>query len=143
MHLAGHIGVALLEHRFLLAKEQGKVVSGSLFVASLFPDIVDKSIGYIFKLMPNGRHYAHNLFSLVLISLLVMVVLGKTAGYAWFLGHLGHMLADISPQGQPPWLFPVKKYDFQPGRGITLVPSSWLTEIIFLGLVLIILRLTR
>ena len=143
MHVIGHIAVAILEHRFLTASEQGKIATSALFVASLFPDIVDKSIGYLFKLMPNGRHYAHNLFSLALFSVTITFFLGKTAGYGWFLGHLGHMLADISRDGQPPWLFPAKKYKFHRGRGIRLIPKSLGRELLFLGLALLITRLSR
>jgi hypothetical protein len=143
MHLVGHLAVALLEQRLLTATDQGKLAHGTLFVASLFPDVVDKTIGYGFKLMPNGRHYAHNLFGLLLGSLGIALILGKSAGYGWFLGHLGHLLADIDGDSQPPWLFPIKQYHFPKGHGLTLVPTSLPRELLLLGLVLIFNRLTR
>ncbi len=82
-----------------------------MLAATLLPDAVDKTIGYALNAMPNGRHFAHNIFSFVASSLLVGLIWGKKVGTAWFLGYLGHLLAD-DPR-RVPWLFPVKKYPFK------------------------------
>lgn len=108
-----------------------------LFIASLFPDMVDKTVGYVFHAMPNGRHYAHNIFSLTGTTLLITLLWGRPTGYAWFMGYLGHLLADLS--GLVPWLFPLKRYPFKQGR-LSFNPSQLLKETIFLALVFILHR---
>ncbi len=110
-----------------------------MLIASLFPDMVDKTIGYVFHAMPNGRHFAHNVFSLLGLSLLVTMVWGKAAGYAWFSGYLGHLLVDHD--GTLPWFFPLKKYSFEPGR-LKFEPLQILRETIFLVLVFVVRRVS-
>ena len=140
MHIPGHVAVALLQHRLLTFQRQEERMIKPLLIASLFPDLVDKSIGYVFHLMPNGRHYAHNIFSLTGLSLVVTLVWGKAIGFAWFMGYLGHLLVDSNRL--MPWLFPVQKYRFRRGR-LTFKPAQLIREAIFLAVVLIILRLSR
>jgi hypothetical protein len=140
VHIPGHLAVAWLEQRFLLSPSQRQAVRPPLFIASLFPDAVDKSIGYIFAWMPNGRHYTHNLFSLIFLSLAVGALWGKMAGYGWFLGHSGHLLADAN--SLVPWFFPLKKYPFKQGH-LTFKPPQIIRESIFLGIVLLIDRFYR
>lgn len=143
MNIPGHVAVALAGHHFLsptyLPDKQVRVMR-TLLLASLFPDIVDKTIGYVFRAMPNGRHYSHNLFSLVGLSLAVSLVWGRTLGLAWFLGHLGHLLADST--GQVPWLFPAVDYKFQPGH-LRFEPAQLIRESVFLALVLMIRQTSR
>lgn len=114
MQIPGHLAVALAQYRLLPGQEGGRKRLAVLLFAALFPDMVDKSIGYVFGLMPNGRHYAHNIFSLVGSSALVAAVGGRAVGRAWFAGYLGHLLADSNRQ--VPWLFPLKTYPFRQGR---------------------------
>ncbi|MBN1994265.1 MAG: hypothetical protein JW953_16325 [Anaerolineae bacterium] len=141
MHIPGHIAVALVEHRFLVLQGQDEqVMLKPLLIASVFPDLVDKAIGYVFHLMPNGRHYAHNIFSVIGLSLAVALVWGKTVGLAWFVGHLGHLLADDIRR--VPWLFPVRPYHFYQGR-LKLKPIRFLKETIFLAVVLFIYHYSR
>ena len=111
-----------------------------LLAASLFPDVVDKFIGYVWGAMPNGRHFAHNLFSLAGLSALVTLFWGQTVGRAWFAGYLGHLLADVD--SFIPWLFPFKRYAFPAGR-LRFNLAQLMKETIVLGLVLTLLRLTR
>jgi hypothetical protein len=140
MHIPGHIAVALAQH-CLPAFSRDKKTLKPLLLASLFPDVVDKAIGYVLHMMPNGRHYAHNIFSLVGLSLAVSLVWGKTIGYAWFMGYLGHLLAD-SGDGLVPWYFPVREYNFKQGR-FSFAPVQFIRESIFLSLVLIVYRINR
>jgi hypothetical protein len=111
-----------------------------MLVASLFPDLVDKTIGYVFGAMPNGRHYAHNLFSLITVSFIITLIWGKTIGYAWFAGYLGHLVVDS--KNLVPWFFPVKKYKFEQGR-LSFRPAQLFREMLFLILVLLLCILRR
>ena len=140
MHVPGHIAIVLAQHRLLTFSGHNDIPLKPLLIATIFPDLVDKAIGYVFCLMPNGRHYAHNIFALVGLPLAVTLVWGKKAGLAWFLAYLGHLLADdIS---QIPWFFPVKRYQFYKGR-LRFKPDQFLRESIFLIIVFAIYFLTR
>ncbi len=143
MHIPGHLAFALLEHRLLTVYLPDRKFAVPLFIATFFPDAVDKTIGYIFQWMPNGRHYSHNLFSLALLTGLVSLMGGKTAGIGWFVGHFGHMLIDIrNSKNFVPWLFPLKWYTFYPGK-LRLRPRRFLKESLLLAGVILFLRLTR
>lgn len=133
MQIPGHLAVALLQERLLLPGA-ARASAPVLLLASLFPDLVDKTIGYIFRAMPNGRHYSHNIFSLILLSGAVTLLGGRPAGYAWFIGHLGHLLADC--RGMMPWFFPLKRYPFRRGR-LTFNLVRMRREALALGLVLL------
>ncbi len=139
MNIPGHLAVALAQHCLPpLAKD--KRALKPLLLASLFPDIVDKIIGYILKMMPNGRHFAHNIFSLTGTSLLVGFIWGKMSGLAWFLGYGGHLVVDSKTF--VPWFFPFRRYSFRKGRFAIPLPRFF-KELLFLGFVLIIHRLCR
>jgi hypothetical protein len=140
MHIPGHLAVALAQHRLLTWPGHEEKIIRPLLIASLFPDLVDKSLGYVFHVMPNGRHYAHNIFSLIGLSLAVTLVWGKAVGFAWFVGYLGHLLVDS--KSWVPWFFPVQKYRFYRGR-LSFKPIQLIKESIFLAAVLIIHSLSR
>lgn len=143
MHIPGHLAVALLEHRLLTTFLPDQKFVAPLFIASFFPDVVDKTIGYILHWMPNGRHYSHNIFSLALFTGLVSLIGGKAAGVGWFAGHFGHMLIDIrKSRSIVPWLFPLKRYTFYPGK-LRLRPRRFFKESLLLAAVLLFLRLMR
>lgn len=140
MQIPGHLAVALAQSNLPLFRCKSRRLLIPLFVASLFPDVIDKTIGYVFHAMPNGRHYAHNVFSLLGLSLLVTMVWGKAAGYAWFSGYLGHLLVDND--GTLPWFFPLKKYSFEPGQ-LTFKWPQLMRETLLLTAVLIIRQVNR
>jgi hypothetical protein len=137
MQIPGHLAVALAQHGLVPKSKRQRRLLVVLLVASLFPDVLDKTIGYVLKLMPNGRHYAHNLFSLIGLSLVAGLIGGKTIGLAWFGGHLGHLLVDS--HNSVPWFFPFKQYKFVPGK-LYLNPAQLLRETLFLILTLILYR---
>jgi len=140
MQIPGHLAVGLASHRGLtLANPDEAIPLRPLLLAGLFPDVVDKSLGYVFHLMPNGRHYAHNIFALILLTLLVTLVWGKRTGIAWLVGYWGHLLADGR---KVPWLFPVKSYCFYPGR-LRFNRVQICKETIFLLVVMFLYRLSR
>lgn len=141
MQIPGHLAIAVAQHRFISIYEPDAALLKPLLLASLFPDMVDKAIGYVFHAMPNGRHYTHNLFSLVLLSGAVALLWGKRAGYAWFIGHLGHLLADTGPDQMVPWFFPLKSYHFSQSSLKFEVPQLT-RETIFLLLVFVVYRLS-
>ncbi len=140
MQIPGHLALALAQSRLLPPGRRNRRTLIPLLIASLFPDVVDKSIGYLFHLMPNGRHYMHNIFSLVGFSWLVTLIWGQEAGRGWFMGHLGHLLADSSRW--LPWFFPFKSYSFRPGR-LRFDRSQLARESLLLGVVLVLYRLSR
>jgi hypothetical protein len=138
VNIPGHLAIALTQELFFTPacrSEKRSSTFRALLAASLFPDIVDKTIGYVLQVMPNGRHYAHNVFSLAGSSLVVRLIWGKRAGSAWFVGYLGHLLADS--QRPVPWFFPVVKYQFEKGR-LNFDPVQLFRELILLGLVLVL-----
>jgi hypothetical protein len=137
MQIPGHLAVAVAESNLPLFRRGPRRLLIPLFLASLFPDIVDKSIGYLFQAMPNGRHFAHNLFSLLGLSLLAGLIFGQAGGWAWFCGYLGHLLADSG--SLVPWFFPLKKYPFKKGH-LKFEPAQLLGETAILLLVIMLSR---
>lgn len=140
MNVPGHIAVVLAQHHLLTSRGRDEEIIKPLLLAGFFPDLVDKTIRYVFHAMPNGRHYAHNIFSLILLSCTVALIWGKTAGRAWFVGYLGHLLADSD--SLVPWFFPLKKYCFPRSR-LTFNPTRLILETILLALVLMVRRRSR
>ncbi len=138
MQIPGHLAVALAQASLPPFRRGSKRRPLVLLLASLFPDVVDKSIGYLFRLMPNGRHYAHNLFSLGGSTLLLTLLAGRSTGAAWFWGYLGHLLVDMP--GMIPWFFPWKQYPFKKGR-LKFEPIQIGWELLFLVLVLLLRRI--
>lgn len=137
MHIPGHLAIALIQHRLpTLSTDRNSLKP--LLLASLFPDIVDKLLGYGFHIMPNGRHYAHNIFSLLGSTAFVTVIWGKRTGYAWFAGYLGHLIVDRD--SLVPWFFPLQTYNFKKGR-FSFNRDQFLKELPFLLLTLVIYRL--
>ena len=140
MQIPGHLAMALAQYCLIPSSKQSQSILKPLLLASLFPDLIDKTIGYLFRLMPNGRHFAHNIFSLVGISLLVTLIWGRVTGFAWFIGYLGHLIVDSTRL--IPWFFPVKKYEFPKGK-LSFKLDQMFGETIFLILTLIVYSLRR
>lgn len=140
MQIPGHLAIALAQAGLPPFRRNQKRLLPVLLLASLFPDLVDKTIGYIFHLMPNGRHYAHNLFGLLGSTLLVMLLAGRSTGGAWLVGYLGHLLIDT--ERPVPWFFPLKQYPFKEGR-LKFESGQLGRELLLLGLVLLLRRLSQ
>jgi hypothetical protein len=134
MHIPGHLAVAVIQTR-LLRPCGSQTPQWPVWAGALLPDVLDKTIGYGLGAMPNGRHYSHNLFSLAGVSAGVGLVWGPPAGRAWFWGHLGHLLADSATM--VPWLFPVKKYRFRPGK-LRFKSKRFAVELLFLSVIVMI-----
>ena len=101
MFISGHLSTAYLVHRL------GNISLRAIALASLFPDIVDKCLQF-FGVFASGRHVAHNLFALVLSTLLVAILCGKRSSFSWLLGYAGHLLADLPFSWSMPWFFPLE-----------------------------------
>jgi membrane-bound metal-dependent hydrolase YbcI (DUF457 family) len=71
---------------------------GLAFLASQFPDLVDKPLAHQFGLIPSGRVFMHSVPTALPLWLLVGVYAWRTerrrAGTVFMLGHLSHLLAD-------------------------------------------------
>lgn len=71
---------------------------GVAFLASQFPDLIDKPLAHVFGLIPSGRVFMHSFPSVFPLWLVVGVYAWRTersrAGAVFILGHLSHLLAD-------------------------------------------------
>ena len=104
--LIGHIGITLLQHRYLDA-ELAPVVAGGLF-----PDALDKMLCQGLQVTPSGRMWGHTALGVVVSTALVGAFAGRRTARDWLLGYLGHLLADSD--GPVPWWYPFKTYTFNP-----------------------------
>ena len=89
--------------------------------ATLFPDVLDKSLKLVFQVMPTGRTFGHGLPLVLVATVVVGLWKGRHGAYSWFMGHLGHLLADWPLTGYVPWLYPLKDYEFPQGGPPVLV----------------------
>ena len=143
MQIPGHIAIALLQQRYVLGPKRALSASLALFTASLFPDVIDKTVGYVLKWMPNGRHITHNYLSVGIIAVIVSVFFGRQAGYGWVVGHVGHLLVDIDGKGKLPLFYPFKTYRMRKGRGIVFRRRKIAREMIGLALTVILLVFSK
>ncbi len=100
MLFLGHIAVSLL-----LAdatdSDRASAVAGNLL-----PDIIDKTGGWVLRVMPSGRWLAHGLpfFAAVLLASRLVLQPRQWRGFA--LGYGGHLLGDLYGGASVPWLAP-------------------------------------
>jgi hypothetical protein len=106
----GHLAVSALLHRYLLDAFDQDGLAPTM-AAGIFPDVVDKLLCQVLHMTPSGRMYGHTLLGAGLSTLLVRRVWGTHAAWAWALGYLGHLAADMD--GFVPWLYPFREYDFE------------------------------
>jgi len=99
----GHLAVSLLGHRCLRAELIPVILGG------IVPDIVDKVLSGLVHAAPYGRSYMHSLIGLAVSIALVTLIKGRRWGYGWAVGHLGHLIGDIS---FIPWFYPFVQYHF-------------------------------
>ena len=140
--LIGHIGVALLQHRFMDA-DLLPVMAGALY-----PDALDKTLCQVLALTPSGRMWAHTALSVGITTIGVGLVAGGRAARSWLLGYVGHLLADL--EGPIPWWYPFRTYQFESSPGFREIfrhfaenRAEMVFEIGLLGLGLIALTLPR
>lgn len=77
-------------------------------LAAVVPDVIDKVVCDIWGLAPYGRNVTHNLTAVLVMSVAVGAFFrSRAVGISWALGHLGHLLGDIT---FIPWLWPWVDY---------------------------------
>lgn len=119
--LLGHVAVPLLLNHYF------DLEAAPLFAASVFPDVVDKSLHELGWAV-NGRTAAHSLAFMGVTTLLVHTLLGKAAARAWFTGYLGHLLCDMG--GFVPWFYPFRTYRFErSGRSFWQKVTRWSEQV--------------
>ena len=115
MILPGHVAASVLCHRYLKAELRVALIAG------VIPDVVDKLLYHVFRLVPSSRVPMHTLVAWVTSTLLVATVAwlvprGQVRGWAvaWLLSYGAHLLCD-SPLlgGELPFLYPFWHYDFR------------------------------
>lgn len=111
----GHISVSYILSRFAGVDLRIAVV------ATLFPDVLDKSLKLVLQVMPTGRSFGHGLPMVLVATLLVAIWKGRHAAYSWFMGHFSHLLADWPLTGYVPWFYPLVDYEFPTGGPPVLV----------------------
>ena len=111
----GHISVSYLLFRF------ARVDLRIAVAATLFPDVLDKSLKLILQVTPAGRTFGHGLPLVLAATALVAFWKGGHAGYSWFMGHFCHLLADWPLTSYVPWFYPLADYEFPRGGPPVLV----------------------
>ena len=108
--LFGHLAISALAYRYL------KADFVPVMAAAVAPDAADKLLCQGLHIFDSGRMWGHTLLGLVLTTGMVRAVWGRRAARGWFVGYLGHLLADTG--GDVPWLYPFVHYDLAPSPGL-------------------------
>jgi membrane-bound metal-dependent hydrolase YbcI (DUF457 family) len=103
--LSGHLAVAALLRHYLQTEPL------STLGGSAAPDLLDKAL-YQGGVTKSSRTYGHTLLGAAVSTALVYLIWGKRPAQSWFVGYLGHLLADAG--GFVPWFYPWKRYTFYP-----------------------------
>jgi len=113
MIFPGHVAAASLASKAL-----GTDLRAGLAV-SMFPDMVDKPIRWLFRLTPNDRIPAHTLLGCATSSLLVRFLFGQRFAQGWAVGYGAHLLCDevnahLNP-GRIYFWWPFRRYAMHTG----------------------------
>ena len=149
MILPGHVAAA-----YLAATALGTDRPAGL-VASLFPDLVDKPVRWLFRLTPNDRIPAHTLLVCMLTWLATRLLLGQGFSRGWLVGYGAHLLCDqanahLNPGRLYLW-WPFRRYKMHtgptgPGSSLSdFSPASLVLEggVVVLGVATWLLRRRR
>ena len=113
MILLGHVAAASLTSRAL------KTDLRAGLAVSMFPDMVDKPIRWLFRLTPNDRIPAHTLLACTVSSLFVRFLFGQRFAQGWVVGYGTHLLCDeinahLNP-GRIYFWWPFRRYTMHTG----------------------------
>ena len=113
MIFPGHVAAA-----GLAAKLLGTDLRATLAV-SMFPDLVDKPLRWVFGRTPNDRIPAHTFVGWSLTSVLVTLAFGWRVGKGWMVGYGSHLLCDqanahLNP-GRIYFWWPFRRYEMHEG----------------------------
>jgi hypothetical protein len=73
---------------------------------TLLPDLVDKTGGWVLKVMPAGRWLAHGLPFFALVSAATLPLLERRVWRGFVLGYASHLAGDLYAGGRVPWFAP-------------------------------------
>lgn len=76
---------------------------------SILPDVIDKTGGWVLRVMPAGRWLAHGLPFFAAACLVSRVLLPPRQWRGFVLGYTGHLVADLYWGLKVPWLAPFEK----------------------------------
>jgi len=111
MIFPGHFASVLLATRFL------DVDRPTALGASLFPDVVDKTLHWLVRRTSSDRLWAHTAWSLAGSSALAWLVgrgIGRPkVGRSWLAGYVVHLLGDIS--APLAFFYPLSRYGYHQG----------------------------
>jgi hypothetical protein len=96
----GHIAVSLL------LADVTKTDRTAAVVGNLVPDVTDKTGGWVLKVMPAGRWFAHGLPCFTAVVAAAKLVLPEKQWRAFALGYAGHLVCDLYAGGKVPWFAP-------------------------------------
>ena len=82
-------------------------------VGSLLPDAIDKTLAWVLRVAPSGRHIGHTPLAGALISLAASTIAGRQRGASVGVAYGVHLVADLWHGGRVPWLMPMRKYHLQ------------------------------
>ena len=113
MIFPGHVAAASLAS---VAFKTDRRVS---LAVSMFPDLIDKPVRWLFNLAPNDRVPAHTFLGWMLTTGIVRLLFGKRAAQAWLVGYGSHLLCDeinahLNP-GRIYFWWPFKRYEMHVG----------------------------
>ena len=103
MLFLGHIAASLLIAN-ATDSDRAAAIAGNLL-----PDVVDKSGGWLLRLMPSGRWLAHGLPCFGAVCLLARFFLEGRSWRGFVLGYAGHLVCDLWGKGRVPWLAPFER----------------------------------
>lgn len=112
----GHLAVSVVGKRYF------NIGWIALLAGTFLPDLIDKPLNDIFHITPYGRCIMHSLAGLAAVTMLTYALFGEENGFAYFIGHVGHLLGDSDFN---PWFWPFISYDWPTGIDITEIPSSF------------------
>lgn len=97
-HLAFGYLLYSISLRALLRRPPGAGAALTLAIATQFPDIIDKPLGWTIGIVP-GHSVAHSLFFAGPLVLAGMILAGRYdrpgVGAVWAIGYLSHLLGDV------------------------------------------------
>ncbi|MFC6717158.1 metal-dependent hydrolase [Natrialbaceae archaeon GCM10025810] len=103
----GHLAVAYLLYSVYAARRYDRAPRAlpaiAVAIGSQFPDLIDKPLAWTFDVLPGGRTLSHSLLFAAALVLVVFVAVRRfdrvdpTVAFAFVIGHVVHLLADIPP----------------------------------------------
>lgn len=107
-------------------------------LGSLVPDVIDKTLAWVFGIVPSARHIGHTLLTASLLTAGASAIFGRSKGTAFGAAYLVHLVGDLWDEGHVPWLMPFKRYQNRSPRW-TVGLSSEALSLELVGAITIVL----